>query len=42
MAVLRSNTPDEAIREVQVYFQLYRDFEAGNPDAFKTALEAVA
>jgi len=40
MAVLRSETPDEAIGAVKAYFELYRAFEAGDPGAFDAALAA--
>jgi tRNA-dihydrouridine synthase len=42
MAVLRSDSPDQAIRAVKQYFHLYRAFEAGDLHAFDTALTAAA
>ena len=42
MAVLTSQSPDEAIRAVQQYFRLLRAFEAGETTAFDAALAAAA
>ena len=42
MAVLRSESPDQAIEAVKAYFALYRDYEAGNGSAFDSALARAA
>ena len=42
MAVLTSQTPDEAIAAVQQYFTLLRAFEAGDGQAFDEALSTAA